>query len=59
MEWNCLPFYCAVNENKQRGIALATSQNLGKSSISFPIFEKTNLSFLNLFYSSKTLNIYK
>jgi len=30
----------SVNENKQRGIALATSQNLGKSSISFPIFEK-------------------
>ncbi len=58
MEWNCYHFYCAVNENKQRGIALATSQNC-KSSISFPIFEKTNLSFLNLFYSSKTLNIYK
>lgn len=61
IKWNGIVyhFYCAVNENKQRGIALATSQNFGKSSISFPIFEKTNLSFLNLFYSSKTLNIYK
>lgn len=42
IKWNGIVyhFYCAVNENKQRGIALATSQNLGKSSISFPIFEK-------------------
>lgn len=30
-------FYCAVNNAGQRGIALATSQHVGKSEISFPV----------------------
>ena len=30
-------FYCAVNNNGQRGIALATSRHIGKSEISFPV----------------------
>lgn len=29
-------FYCAVNNNQQRGIALATSKHLGKSEVNFP-----------------------
>lgn len=29
-------FYCAVNQKDQRGIAVATSRDLGKSQISFP-----------------------
>ena len=29
-------FYCAVNNDQQRGIALATSKHLGKSEVSFP-----------------------
>jgi beta-galactosidase len=29
-------FYCAVNENDQRGIALAVSKDTGKSSLHFP-----------------------
>lgn len=29
-------FYCAVNEHSQRGIAVATSRPMGKSSVSFP-----------------------
>jgi predicted GH43/DUF377 family glycosyl hydrolase len=29
-------FYCAVNDDDQRGIALATSKNMGKSRIRFP-----------------------
>ena len=34
-------FYCAVNENDQRGIAVATSKDLGKSLVRFPKPEKT------------------
>ena len=34
-------FYCAVNNNQQRGIALATSKHLGKSEINFPTPEST------------------
>ena len=39
VKWNGVVyhFYCAVNENRQRGIALATSKDLGKSCLSFPI----------------------
>ena len=29
-------FYCAVNNNEQRGIAVATSQPMGKSEVNFP-----------------------
>jgi predicted GH43/DUF377 family glycosyl hydrolase len=32
-------FYCAVNNNQQRGIALATSKHLGKSEVNFPTAE--------------------
>jgi predicted GH43/DUF377 family glycosyl hydrolase len=36
-------FYCAVNKNDQRGIALATSKELGKSKINFiPIIKASN-----------------
>lgn len=35
-------FYCAVNKNDQRGIALATSKDLGKSKINFIPFIKTS-----------------
>ena len=34
-------FYCAVNDQGQRGIALATSQHLGKSEVNFPTPEPT------------------
>ena len=34
-------FYCAVNDQGQRGIALATSQHLGKSEMNFPTPEPT------------------
>ena len=34
-------FYCAVNNDGQRGIAVATSQHLGKSEVSFPTPEPT------------------
>lgn len=30
-------FYCAVDNNRNRGIALATSKDLGKSSINYPV----------------------
>lgn len=33
-------FYCAVNEHGQRGIAVATSKDLGKSILQFPLPEK-------------------
>lgn len=33
-------FYCAVNKNQQRGIALATSVDKGKSQLSFLPYEK-------------------
>lgn len=33
-------FYCAVNENKQRGIAVATSQPMGSSKMNFPEMNK-------------------
>ena len=33
-------FYCAVNKNDQRGIAVATSKDLGKSKVNFLPFEK-------------------
>jgi hypothetical protein len=38
VKWNGVVyhFYCAVNEDNQRGIALATSKDLGKSLIRFP-----------------------
>jgi Beta-galactosidase/beta-glucuronidase len=38
VKWNDVVyhFYCAVNEDDQRGIALATSKNLGKSLVRFP-----------------------
>lgn len=35
-------FYCAVNKNDQRGIAVATSKDLGKSSTHFLPFNKDN-----------------
>ena len=34
-------FYCAVNNDQQRGIAVATSKHLGKSEINFPTPEPT------------------
>ena len=34
-------FYCAVNKNQQRGIAVATSKHLGKSEVNFPTPEST------------------
>jgi predicted GH43/DUF377 family glycosyl hydrolase len=34
-------FYCAVNEDDQRGIALATSKDMGKSTVRFPKPDKT------------------
>ena len=34
-------FYCAVNNNQQRGIAVATSKHLGKSEVNFPTPEST------------------
>lgn len=34
-------FYCAVNNDGQRGIAVATSRHLGKSEVSFPTPEPT------------------
>ncbi len=42
LKWNgtVYHFYCAVNEDDQRGIAVATSQDLGKSLIRFPKPEK-------------------
>jgi hypothetical protein len=38
IQWNdtVYHFYCAVNEDDQRGIALAVSQNKGKSLLRFP-----------------------
>ncbi|MDR1631957.1 MAG: DUF4981 domain-containing protein [Dysgonamonadaceae bacterium] len=38
IKWNntVYHFYCAVNKNDQRGIAVATSKDMGKSSIRFP-----------------------
>jgi predicted GH43/DUF377 family glycosyl hydrolase len=33
-------FYCAVNQDGQRGIAIATSKDLGKSKINFPVLKK-------------------
>ena len=30
-------FYCAVNQPQQSGIAVATSQDMGKSELSFPV----------------------
>jgi hypothetical protein len=38
VKWNGVVyhFYCAVNENDQRGIAVATSKDLGKSRMRFP-----------------------
>jgi hypothetical protein len=33
-------FYCAVNKNDQRGIAVATSKDLGKSEVHFLPFNK-------------------
>ncbi len=38
VKWNgtVYHFYCGVNENDQRGIAVATSKDLGKSLIRFP-----------------------
>lgn len=38
VKWNGVVyhFYCAVNEHDQRGIAVATSKNMGKSLIRFP-----------------------
>ena len=35
-------FYCAVNKNDQRGIAVATSKDLGKSTTQFLPFEKNS-----------------
>ncbi|MDR0811374.1 MAG: beta-galactosidase, partial [Paludibacter sp.] len=42
IKWNgtVYHFYCAVNEDDQRGIAVATSKNLGKSLVRFPKAEK-------------------
>jgi predicted GH43/DUF377 family glycosyl hydrolase len=43
VKWNNVVyhFYCAVNQKDQRGIALATSKDLGKSKISFiPVIQK-------------------
>ena len=34
-------FYCAVNNDQQRGIAVATSKHLGKSEVNFPSPEPT------------------
>ena len=34
-------FYCAVNNDQQRGIAVATSKHLGKSEVTFPSPEPT------------------
>ena len=34
-------FYCAVNNDQQRGIAVATSKHLGKSEVNFPTPEPT------------------
>ena len=38
VKWNgtVYHFYCAVNDAEQRGIALATSKHLGKSTLHFP-----------------------
>ncbi|MDR0541822.1 MAG: DUF4982 domain-containing protein [Dysgonamonadaceae bacterium] len=38
VKWNGVVyhFYCAVNENDQRGIAIATSKNMSKSLVRFP-----------------------
>jgi hypothetical protein len=33
-------FYCAVNKGEQRGIAVATSKDLGKSEMNFVALEK-------------------
>lgn len=43
VKWNgtVYHFYCAVNNNDQRGIAVATSKDLGKSIVRFPKPEKT------------------
>ena len=39
-------FYCAVNNNDQRGIALATSKPMGKSEVSFPKPNATGKRFI-------------
>ena len=38
IKWNGVVyhFYCAVNEHDQRGLALATSKDMGKSPVNFP-----------------------
>jgi len=38
IKWNGVVyhFFCAVNEHDQRGLALATSKDMGKSTINFP-----------------------
>ncbi len=38
VQWNGVTyhFYCAVNEKEQRGIAVATSKDLGKGTLEFP-----------------------
>lgn len=33
-------FYCAVNNDQQRGIAVATSVPLGRSNVTFPVLER-------------------
>ncbi|MCB0734810.1 MAG: glycosylase [Bacteroidetes bacterium] len=42
VKWNgtVYHFYCAVNELEQRGLAVATSQDLGKSDLNFPKIHK-------------------
>lgn len=32
-------YYCAVNNNRQRGIAVATSKDMGKSEVDYPSFK--------------------
>lgn len=43
VKWNGVAyhFYCAVNEDDQRGIAVATSKDMGRSLIRFPKPDKT------------------
>ena len=50
-------FYCAVNNDGQRGIAVATSQHLGKSEVSFPTPEPTGHRYTQTLTDGWTVNL--
>jgi len=59
IKWNGVVyhFYCAVNEHDQRGLALATSHDLGKSAVTFPYPDKNTDITKNPVYDWENISV--